>query len=860
MNRRMEACREWLRRGWKERLAACSSGLLIAFAFPTFDIWPLAWFALVPLLLALEGKPAGKAFRLALLTGTTANFVGFFWMVTMLHRFGHLPYGVSVPIIFVGSIWQGLAIGGAVALSVVVTRRLGWPLWLVLPFFYTGLEAFHPILFPWFLGNCQYQLLWLIQVCDLLGVSLLTFLLVLANGVLFQLWVDIRTRRHATALAAVVTPPALMLLLLALTLGYGGPRVSQVEERIGAAEKLKLGIIEPEIPIFEEQQAGFPEGASPIDILKWNILSLQQWSRGILQDADVDLLIWPESTYFPALSTYARTWKSRWIGAGNELQRRGVAGTFLGSEKLPATALSAVSAGETRTFVGGQGGAVWKVGRETLRPEDSGSSEDLHALAVACQGTPELLDTSADQCFVLAAGNGGAVLVRSPSGWVRLKSSEVADWRALASAGLTAFIVGSDDRVAVGDVSRGLVAMQKTPKDRWVKGIQMGRLGVLVSQRGTLAVLAQDEPMRLDPAPKALPGTVLDAASDGMGGILLATTEGLFMLSDSELHALIELESVSRVACASPGECLAVTTDGHWSTVDTRSNRHNRLSQKQSPPVTLVGVPLARHYWWLPADTSAVYVSPVPLPSANSFPQAVEADRGSALRDQNAVIRGFSTPLLFGATSGTLKTLEKPNSLDNQRYNSAFLADAQGEILGRYDKQYLLAFGEHIPFGDVFPSLYDLSPDSGRFAPGPRQAPLEFKGHSLGILICYEDIIPAHTDAIVAQGAEVLLNLTNDAWFGKTNEPYQHFVLAAFRAVEQRRTLVRATTTGISGVVSATGEILRMTDLHGPEVFVTEVPLLQEGTIYRRGGRFFPHACLVISLFALLMVWRRKPR
>ena len=135
---------------------------------------------------------------------------------------------------------------------------------------------------------------------------------------------------------------------------------------------------------------------------------------------------------------------------------------------------------------------------------------------------------------------------------------------------------------------------------------------------------------------------------------------------------------------------------------------------------------------------------------------------------------------------------------------------------------------------------------------------MEFKGHRLGILVCYEDIIPAHTDAVVAQGAEVLLNLTNDAWFGKTNEPYQHFVLAAFRAVEQRRALVRATTTGISGVVSPTGEIERMTDLYGPESFVAAVPLLNFDTVYRSGGRFFAHACLALALLCWLLAWRRR--
>jgi len=812
----------------------------------------------VPLLLATRDMPAGRVFRLALLAGTTANFVGFFWMVNMLHRFGHLPMVVSVPIIFVGSVWQGVAIGGAVALSTYINRKLNWSLWLVLPFVYTAFEAFHPILFPWFLGNCQYQLIWLIQVCDLLGVSSLTFLLVLVNGVLFRLWSDVRNRQYAVSIKAMIAPPLTAVVVLSLTLVYGAVRVEQVRAQVDSADKLKLGIIEPEIPIFEEQQDSFPKETSPVDILKWNILSLQQWSVDVLKEGDVDLLIWPESTYFPALSTYARTWKSRWIGAGEELHRIGARGAFLSREPLMSTALGGISGGESRTFLSGVGGALWKVEKGSLLPEDSGSTEDLHAMAVACQGGAELRDTSSDQCFIFAAGNRGTILVRSPKGWVKLKTDQSTNWRSLAPSGLTGFVVGSDDRVAIGDVSRGIIAMQKTPNDRWLKGVQVGQSGTLVSQRGTRAIFDNGQPLRIEPAHDSLRGTVKDAAADGLGTTLFATTEGLFTLRDGKLQALRERAAIARVACAAPGECLAATNDGEWFSVDTRRRLTQPLSQDSAPPDVLVGLPLSRHYWWLPADTTAVYRSTDPLPTSRGFPDAVNEGEESPVRDQNAVLRGFSTPLLFGATSGTLKEIEKPNSLKNQRYNSAFLVDGEGEVLGRYDKQYLLAFGEHIPFGDVFPQLYDLSPDSGRFTPGPRQAPLEFEGHRLGILICYEDIIPAHTDAVVAQGAEVLLNLTNDAWFGKTNEPYQHFVLATFRAVEQRRALVRATTTGISGVVSATGEIEHMTDLHGPETFVAAVPLLQGDTLYRCGGRFFPNACLGIAALALLMAWRRK--
>src|SRR5262249_25600521 len=125
----------------------------------------------------------------------------------------------------------------------------------------------------------------------------------------------------------------------------------------------------------------------------------------------------------------------------------------------------------------------------------------------------------------------------------------------------------------------------------------------------------------------------------------------------------------------------------------------------------------------------------------------------------------------------------------------------------------LLAFGEYLPFGDTFPVLYKWSPHSGRFSPGNTLDPLlvDVKGatHKVSALICYEDILPGFTNRAVAYAEpELLVNMTNDAWFGDTNEPWQHLALAKFRAIEHRRFLVRSTNSGVSAIIDPNGAVV----------------------------------------------------
>jgi apolipoprotein N-acyltransferase len=146
-------------------------------------------------------------------------------------------------------------------------------------------------------------------------------------------------------------------------------------------------------------------------------------------------------------------------------------------------------------------------------------------------------------------------------------------------------------------------------------------------------------------------------------------------------------------------------------------------------------------------------------------------------------------------------------------FNTALATNVAGELTGRYDKQFLLAFGEYLPLGDTFPIMYKWSPHSGRFSPGTSLEPVTIEigtaKHPVSVLICYEDILPGFTNRAVSHAnPELLVNMTNDAWFGNTTEPWEHLALAKFRAIEHRRYLVRSTNSGVSAIIDPMGGIV----------------------------------------------------
>jgi apolipoprotein N-acyltransferase len=199
----------------------------------------------------------------------------------------------------------------------------------------------------------------------------------------------------------------------------------------------------------------------------------------------------------------------------------------------------------------------------------------------------------------------------------------------------------------------------------------------------------------------------------------------------------------------------------------------------------------------------------------------------------DTVASRLGVPTIFGAV------LWRDTPGDRERwFNVALATDTNGNNTGRYDKEYLLAFGEYLPFGDTFPILHEWSPNSGKFSAGTELEPLRVttadgKEHKVTALICYEDILPSFTNEAVRHAdPELLVNMTNDAWFGDSSEPWEHLALAEFRAIEHRRYLVRSTNSGVSAVIDPVGRVIAKTETFKAERLDAVVHWMREKTPY----------------------------
>jgi apolipoprotein N-acyltransferase len=276
---------------------------------------------------------------------------------------------------------------------------------------------------------------------------------------------------------------------------------------------------------------------------------------------------------------------------------------------------------------------------------------------------------------------------------------------------------------------------------------------------------------------------------------------------------------------------------------------------------------------WFPQDVTWIRPSAAPLVADTDADIAAN----TPAEDRFAVQRGFTTPILFGGV--TFRELSEADLRDDpphkkvkrlvdgkvemvarpyRVYNSAVLLDEVGRARGVYNKTFLLAFGEYIPGAQWWPWVYDLIPEASEFTPGDKVQAFDFHGHRLGVMICYEDIIPAFGRKLAKEDPHVLINITNDAWFGKTSEPYLHLALATFRAVETRKWLLRSTNTGVTAFIDANGRVVKQTAIYEPEIIDHEVPMMTDGpTLYVLTGDLVGYLGL-LGIAALLLITRRR--
>lgn len=225
-----------------------------------------------------------------------------------------------------------------------------------------------------------------------------------------------------------------------------------------------------------------------------------------------------------------------------------------------------------------------------------------------------------------------------------------------------------------------------------------------------------------------------------------------------------------------------------------------------------------------------------------------DVERGKII---NGLVQEMDTPILLGSNQ-----LERgpPARL----YNAAFLITPGKKKAIAYRKIHLVPFGEYVPFRDWLFFVSPLVDGVAEFAPGTSTTMLPLGNHLISTAICYEIVYPSLSQEAVRNGSELLTNITNDAWYGHTSAPFQHFDLATMRAVEQGRYLVRAANTGISGIVNPYGRILKESEIFTETVLVGEVRLLTKRTLYSIFGDVVAYLSIALTIIMLLVVSKTR--
>ncbi len=228
-------------------------------------------------------------------------------------------------------------------------------------------------------------------------------------------------------------------------------------------------------------------------------------------------------------------------------------------------------------------------------------------------------------------------------------------------------------------------------------------------------------------------------------------------------------------------------------------------------------------------------------------------------------VRNAGAWMVFGADEVVARTPSDPDS-DLVAYNAAFLLNPGGEIVASYRKRRLVIFGEYIPFADWLPFLHHLAPIGEGFHAGREATPfhMESLGVTTSVLICFEDNFPQQAREHAPPGTDFLLNLTNDAWFGRSAAQWQHTANSVFRAIENGIPLVRCANNGVSAWIDPRGRIHSQRIAEGRDVYDAGVEIATvrfagtPRTLYNRVGDVFGWTCVCATVVALALP-RRPP-
>ena len=230
------------------------------------------------------------------------------------------------------------------------------------------------------------------------------------------------------------------------------------------------------------------------------------------------------------------------------------------------------------------------------------------------------------------------------------------------------------------------------------------------------------------------------------------------------------------------------------------------------------------------------------------FGESGESGRSS---DLVAFQRQLNAYLLFGSVLVKSPPSEgRPAALTN----SALLLDKNGNVSYGYDKIHLVPFGEYVPLRGLLFFVDKLVEGIGDYVPGDKYIKAQTVFGSFGTFICYEIIFPGLVRKFYSKDGDFIVTITNDAWFGSTAGPYQHFSMAVFRAIENRKPLIRAANTGISGFIDSNGRIMKTSALFKRTTETMNIRTDSTRSLYSRYGDIFSYLCIVAGLTILLLL------
>ncbi len=214
-------------------------------------------------------------------------------------------------------------------------------------------------------------------------------------------------------------------------------------------------------------------------------------------------------------------------------------------------------------------------------------------------------------------------------------------------------------------------------------------------------------------------------------------------------------------------------------------------------------------------------------------------------------VQAAGVPLVMNVTS-----IERPPS--NRYFNSAYLLEGGETVSYRYDKIHLVPFGEYVPMAEWLAFASPLVQEVGGFQPGQEYVLGQVSGVRFATLICFEGIFPELARDFVRNGAEILVNITNDTWYGRTAAPMQHFQFGAFRAIEQRRPLLRCANSGYSSHIDATGAVRSRTGLFEERLLIDTVQSSSYRSVYSRVGEWINMCLAGLALLGLVFPRGRR--